>query len=581
MRSSNWPMISDKLTAVLIISIECILFLLAIYYLVKVVGIYDITPVSTFIENIKNILFSIIGIALAMIIIMLFRASFQCVPSNDTTIYVSPFIVGNFENSYNGQAISELLIAEIEEIRRVLNRAHNNDPERISASTIDQFPPVITPSAQLQTFANLGTISIGPFNVSIGQILIMLKRLNRQPEQVITGSIQKYGSKIHIIAHFNGQDGQKSWMSNGADVVDIVSDLAVKVSEGIYNDPAMLLYDLGIDRIEKRRFPEAEKLFKKAINLKQDANSFFSLGLVLSKLGRKRDALANYDKSIEIDPTKAYFWNNKGNILADLGQFDDAMACFNESIRLDSSSEVTFFNRGFTLYRVGKYNEAVQSYDEAIRIKPSFEYAWTNKGSALSELNRHEEAIKCFDVAIHLDPLDQLNWHNKGLNQNKLKRYEDALKSLRRAINLNFADKETWADMGDSYSGLDNYEEAIEAYESAIAIDPSFDRAWMGKGVALFKLKRKRKALKCFNKAIDLNRNNSRAWYNKGIVLAVQDKNDKALNAFENALKIDKTLEDAWYNKSVVLKRLGRNGDADAALNRAKELGFKDGSPSE
>ncbi|MCK4970844.1 MAG: tetratricopeptide repeat protein, partial [Thermoplasmata archaeon] len=81
-------------------------------------------------------------------------------------------------------------------------------------------------------------------------------------------------------------------------------------------------------------------------------------------------AIAFYDKAIELNNNFDDAWNNKGNVLDDMGKYEDAIAC----------------------------------YDKAIEINPNYEVAWNNKGYALGMLKRVEEAIECYDKAIEIKP---------------------------------------------------------------------------------------------------------------------------------------------------------------------------------
>ena len=86
------------------------------------------------------------------------------------------------------------------------------------------------------------------------------------------------------------------------------------------------------------------------------------------------------------------------------------------------------------------------------------------------------------------------------------------------------------------------YEEAIGACEEAIKIDPQSYLAWQG----------------------------------KGLMLGMRGLNDEALKAFEEVIKLNPSYAEAWYCKSNALNGIGMIKEADAALAKAKELGYTD-----
>ena len=65
-----------------------------------------------------------------------------------------------------------------------------------------------------------------------------------------------------------------------------------------------------------------------------------------------------------------------------------------------------------------------------------------------------------------------------------------------------------------------------------------------------------------------------KAWFNRGRILSEQGFYGGAIESYNRAIDIDPQDADAWINKSNALQALGSNADADAALTKAKELGY-------
>jgi tetratricopeptide (TPR) repeat protein len=64
-----------------------------------------------------------------------------------------------------------------------------------------------------------------------------------------------------------------------------------------------------------------------------------SRGVALDNLGQYEDAIASYDKAIEIKPDYYEAWNNRGNALGDLGRFEDAIASFDKAIEIKPDND--------------------------------------------------------------------------------------------------------------------------------------------------------------------------------------------------------------------------------------------------
>jgi Flp pilus assembly protein TadD len=63
------------------------------------------------------------------------------------------------------------------------------------------------------------------------------------------------------------------------------------------------------------------------------------------------------------------------------------------------------------------------------------------------------------------------------------------------------------------------------------------------------------------------------AW--NGKVFYLTGKYEDALTAFNKAIEIKPKVAGYWYYKSLALKSLHQDAEAEAALSKAKELGYK------
>ncbi len=98
--------------------------------------------------------------------------------------------------------------------------------------------------------------------------------------------------------------------------------------------------------------------------------------LEFSKL---KKSLECYCKAIEIDPTNAYSWAEKGRILVDLNMVDEAMECFNKVIEITPDEPYSWTEKGRFLVDLKRLTEALECYNKAIEITSGEPYAWAEK----------------------------------------------------------------------------------------------------------------------------------------------------------------------------------------------------------
>lgn len=108
--------------------------------------------------------------------------------------------------------------------------------------------------------------------------------------------------------------------------------------------------------------------------------------------------------------TSSSDWREEGFYLRYVGCFEEALAAFNKALEIDSGDANAWFGRGNTLRSLRRYEESVTSYDKAIDILPKYAAAWGNRGHVLNELGRYQEALESLDKALVLEPNDVAIW---------------------------------------------------------------------------------------------------------------------------------------------------------------------------
>jgi tetratricopeptide (TPR) repeat protein len=203
------------------------------------------------------------------------------------------------------------------------------------------------------------------------------------------------------------------------------------------------------------------------------AVAHYTHGVSLDNLGRYEEAIASYDRAIEIDPNHSNAHNNRGVSLDKLGRYEEAITSCDRAIEIEPNHSNAHHNHGVSLNNLGRYEEAIASYDRAIEIDPNHSNTHNDRGISLDNLGRYEEAIASYDRAIEIDPNNLYAHNNRGVSLSGLGRYEEAIASYDRAIEIDPNNLCVHNNRGVSLSGLGRYEEAIASYDRTIEIDPN------------------------------------------------------------------------------------------------------------
>jgi tetratricopeptide (TPR) repeat protein len=89
--------------------------------------------------------------------------------------------------------------------------------------------------------------------------------------------------------------------------------------------------------------------------------------------------------------------SNQGNALQAIGRYEEAIASYDRAIELRPELAGAYSDRGNALQMLKRYDEALASYDIALSLRPDFAKALLNRGSALQKLQRYHEALASYD----------------------------------------------------------------------------------------------------------------------------------------------------------------------------------------
>ena len=67
---------------------------------------------------------------------------------------------------------------------------------------------------------------------------------------------------------------------------------------------------------------------------------------------------------------------NKGDELIKLERYKEAIAAYEKAIEIEPNYYQTWYNKGIALSDLVRYEEAIYAFDQALEIKPEFHEAW-------------------------------------------------------------------------------------------------------------------------------------------------------------------------------------------------------------
>ena len=261
--------------------------------------------------------------------------------------------------------------------------------------------------------------------------------------------------------------------------------------------------------------------------------------------GQYNKAVAAYDEALtapEIaDFIKASIYSDRGVAKWRMNQTKDAIEDFNKSIQLSAENAIVYNNRGNALMDLGHPDEAVKDFDRAIALSASYGGAYNNRGNAHVALGQYDAAFQDFRKAVELMPQSAVPFNGRGLAHEQLKRNHAAIRDLTRAVSIDPKYVAAYQHRADAYLALGMYREAVADATQVLTLQPDAPlpdilllRARANEGDKKFNA-----ALDDLNKVIEAKPDLVDAYIERGIVFTQARRFDDALGDLNRAVELD------------------------------------------
>ncbi|MEM7773122.1 MAG: tetratricopeptide repeat protein [Cyanobacteria bacterium P01_A01_bin.37] len=288
--------------------------------------------------------------------------------------------------------------------------------------------------------------------------------------------------KIQIKIANDELDGLKSQAA--FQIETMVSD-AENVKAKTMQELASLLPHSTQDSISPELQPRIGRLTHVLDNLKSaipqltfTANDYIKQGNALFFESRYDDAIATYDKAIQLDPDLYEAWFGKASSLVVQQHYDDALDAYHRSLELNPDSVEAWFGKGTVLRKLQNLDEAIVAFEKASALKPEDMRIWLSQGNVLMEHQSYDKAIAAYDQALAINPDGIKAYLGKIEALRMMERIEEAIATCDTALNVNRDDPELWYAKAICFAMQANSPSATHALACAIRYDATYqDRA--------------------------------------------------------------------------------------------------------
>jgi serine/threonine protein kinase/tetratricopeptide (TPR) repeat protein len=309
-------------------------------------------------------------------------------------------------------------------------------------------------------------------------------------------------------------------------------------------DASMYMYDLKKDKFwsEKALHAGAES-GRWSPDIPE---SHVALGSAYRATGRTNEAIAEFQRALELAPNSDEACRRLASAYKDAGNKVESLKYFNKATEANPYYWMNYNQLGWAEFSFGEYNQALENYRKVTEIAPELSSGYSNMGTIYFYLGKYQESIQQLLKATQLKPASV-----------------------------------TYADLSECYYHLGRYQEAIDTAQKAITLDPNSDLAAGNLANAYRGAKELQKAKSANEKAIalayatlDVNPRNVGVMGRLARYYARQGQYDRARQYTYRARRMDPNDVELLFVQTVIESLSGNQSLALRHLQQAMENGF-------
>jgi tetratricopeptide (TPR) repeat protein len=170
----------------------------------------------------------------------------------------------------------------------------------------------------------------------------------------------------------------------------------------------------------------------------QSAKKYYKAGDTFVKNMKYGEAVDQYSKAIEIQPSEPLYYYSRGRAYELLKKFSEAKADLEKAIVFAPKDVNAYIGLGKVCNRLGNYEEALAYLDRASGLQKRNALIYPEKVKTLIGLERYDQALRVSDTAVLIfKKEDPMNYYYRGIIFTRLNNDLYAKREFEKAISKN------------------------------------------------------------------------------------------------------------------------------------------------
>lgn len=179
------------------------------------------------------------------------------------------------------------------------------------------------------------------------------------------------------------------------------------------------------------------KIAERSERIKTRPTAFYyhSRGLCYKVLGMYRQALADYNKAIELEPLDSFNYVFRGDLYLKMRKYEQALADYDRAIELKPNYYFHYETRGKFYLARGNYACALADCNKVVEFCPNAAH-YVERANIFLALGDSAQAQADYRAAIEFEPESAESYYSRGTAYFHLEQYAEALEDFNEYIKL-------------------------------------------------------------------------------------------------------------------------------------------------
>ena len=217
--------------------------------------------------------------------------------------------------------------------------------------------------------------------------------------------------------------------------------------------------------------------------------AYYQAGSALFNQKKYEEALAAYDKALQLKPTMREAYIDIYQIYRVLNRNDEAAATMKKLIRQDPGYVQGYLNLSWISSLSDQPEAAVEAARQATKLDPKESNGFTNMCRAYNDLKRYDSAVQACNDALRLKPGDGETFFYLGRAKDAQKKandatlyYDKAVVGLTEYTRQNPDNADGYYLLGNAFYATGQPKKAITAYQKTLELMPRYVKAFFNLG---------------------------------------------------------------------------------------------------